>query len=102
MLEPTDGHVKVLAASFRTLENIYEIIRVGTQVITINKERFDIWAKNGFEVPGDEFMYEFAGRSIPYKEVELGKNWAEYDIKHELTESGLKGFVEDWNALLIQ
>jgi transaldolase len=100
MMEDTDGHVKVLAASFRTLENIYEIIRVGTDVVTINKERFELWAQNGFEVPGKEFVYEFKGQSIPYEQVEMGKEWQDYNIQHELTEAGLQKFVEDWNALL--
>lgn len=100
MMKETDGHVKVLAASFRTLGNIYEIIRVGADVVTINKDRFELWAKNGFEVPGKEFVYEFKGQSIPYEQVEMGKKWQDYNIQHELTDAGLKKFIQDWNALL--
>lgn len=100
MLAQTDGHVKVLAASFRTLDNIYEVIRLGADVITINKERFELWAQNGFEVPGKEFVYNIKGASIPYEEVKLGKNWQKYNIKHELTDTGLQKFIDDWNSLL--
>lgn len=100
MLKGTDRHVKVLAASFRTLDSIYEVIRIGADVITINRERFELWAKNGWQVPGKEFVYQFRGSSIPYEEIELGKEWQAYDIKHEMTDSGLQKFAADWNALL--
>lgn len=100
MLKGTDRHVKVLAASFRTLDNIYEVIRIGADVITINRERFELWADSGWQVPGKEFAYQFKGASIPYEEIELGMEWQAYDIKHELTDSGLQKFAADWNALL--
>ena len=100
MLRETDGHVKVLAASFRTLDSIYEANRVGADVITINSQRFKLWEENGWEVPGKEFVYNFKGASIPYERVAGGKSWHEYNIKHGLTDSGLQKFIDDWNALL--
>jgi transaldolase len=100
MLRGGDGHVKVLAASFRTVENILEMIRVGADVITVNLDRFKLWSEEGWRLPGDGFKYEFDGKDIPYEEIGLGKDWQAYDIKHELTDVGLQRFADDWNSLL--
>lgn len=100
MLHESNSHVNVLAASFRTVENVYEMIRVGVDVITINLGRFELWADSGWQLPGDDFKYEFDGKAVPYEEIELRKDWQEYDIKHELTDTGLQQFVDDWNNLL--
>jgi len=100
MMHQGDGHVKVLAASFRSVENVLEMIRVGVDVMTINLERFELWAKEGWRMPGSDFVYKFEGVDVPYKEVKLGQDWREYNIKHEMTEVGLQRFVDDWNDLL--
>jgi len=57
MLKGSDGHLKVLAASFRRLDNILEMIRVGADILTINKERFDLWAEEGLKLPDEDFVY---------------------------------------------
>ena len=100
MLKGSDGHLKVLAASFRRLDNILEMIRVGVDILTINKERFDLWAEESFKLPDEDFVYKFDGEDIPYEEVELGNDWREYGLQHDLTDIGLQRFVDDWNALL--
>lgn len=100
MLKQSDGHVKVLAASFRRVENIFGIIAAGADILTINLDRFQLWADTGFKLPDKNFVYTFDGKDIPYEEVELGKDWREYDLRHALTNSGLKTFADDWNALL--
>lgn len=100
MLKKGDGHVKVLAASFRRVENILAIIDAGADILTINYERFQLWADAEFKLPDQSFAYTFDGKEIPYEEVELDKDWRGYDLHHELTDSGLKKFADDWNALL--
>ena len=39
-------------------------------------------------------------KEIPYKDIDLNKNWQEYDITHELTVKGMERFSADWNALI--
>lgn len=101
MLKEGDGHVKVLAASFRRVENILGIIAAGADILTINYERFQLWADAGFPLPTKDFVYTFDGKEIPFEEIALGKNWREYDLQHDLTDAGLKKFADDWNALLV-
>jgi transaldolase len=101
MFKESDGHVEVLAASFRRLDNILEMIRVGTDIITINLGRFESWQEEGFVLPDENFVYEFDGKDVPFENIKLDKDWREYDIHNELTDIGLQKFVDDWNALLI-
>lgn len=101
MLHEGNSHVNVLAASFRSVDNIYEMIRVGIDVITINLGKFESWADVEWQMPGEDYKYEFDGKDILYDEIELGQDWQTYDIKHELTEVGLQQFVDDWNNLLV-
>lgn len=101
MLKQADGHVKVLAASFRRVKNILGIIASGADILTINLDRFQLWADAGFKMPDENFVYLSDGKDIPYEEVELGKDWREYDLHHELTDAGLQKFADDWNALLL-
>ena len=101
MFEKSDGHVEVLAASFRRVDNILEMIRVGTDVITVNLDRFKLWQEEGFALPDKKFVYKFDGEDVPCENIELGKDWREYNIGNELTDVGLQKFVDDWNALLV-
>jgi len=38
--------------------------------------------------------------SIPYREIDLTKNWQEFNISHELTTKGIERFSSDWNKLI--
>jgi len=100
MMHQGDGHVQVLAASFRSVDNIMEMIRVGTDVLTINMARFELWQEAGFKLPGDDFVWQFNGKDIPYEEVSLGKDWRKYNIQHEMTDVSLQKFIDDWNNLI--
>lgn len=100
MYERGDGHVKVLAASFRRVENILEVIRLGADILTVNLDRFTLWEETGWRLPDESWRYEFAGREIPFEEMALDQDWRAYDIRHELTDAGLQKFADDWNNLL--
>jgi transaldolase len=101
MMHQGDGHVEVLAASFRSVDNIFEMINVEADVVTINLGKFQAWADEGWKLPSSDFRYNFDGKDIPYEEIQLGQDWKTYDIHHELTDVGLKQFVDDWNNLLV-
>jgi len=38
--------------------------------------------------------------AIDYLQLDLNKNWNEFNIRHDLTDAGLQKFAEDWNSLL--
>lgn len=99
MYKEGDGHVHVLTASFRRQESILEVIRLGTHAVTINYKLFEPWAKEGFPLEVD---YVSDGADIPYQELDLSLPWDVFDISHELTDSGLQRFADDWNSLLKQ
>jgi len=39
-------------------------------------------------------------RPIPYKQLELNASWESFDLKHELTDQGIKKFVDDYKSTL--
>ena len=49
------------------------------------------WAEKGLPMPLTP---------IPYQEIDLTKNWQEFNIFHELTDKGIQKFADDWNNLI--
>jgi len=39
-------------------------------------------------------------RLIPYKQLDLNASWESFDLKHELTDKGIKRFVDDYKSTL--
>lgn len=37
--------------------------------------------------------------TIPYQELDLAKDWQDFDIFHKLTKAGIEKFAYDWNHL---
>lgn len=97
MYQEGDGHVHVLAASFRRQESFLEAIRLGAQAVTINFKLFEPWATQGFPL---EVNYSSEGQNISYQDLNLTQDWREFDLHHELTDIGLQRFADDWNNLL--
>lgn len=98
-----DGHVEVLTASVRNIEQILYALNIGANIITIPFKIFKEWGDAGFRTPYTNYIYhkpELA--DIPYQEnIALGRHWTEYDIKHDLTAAGVVMFWQDWNSLLL-
>ncbi|MBI4022487.1 MAG: transaldolase [Candidatus Andersenbacteria bacterium] len=94
-----DDHVKVLAASFRRVDNILAVIRLKADILTINLDRFKLWQEAGWPRPDEQWHDQFAGRDIPYEDISLDKDWRGYDLHHDLTDVGLQKFADDWNNL---
>ena len=60
-----------------------------------------------FPSPDRSFRYEAvdgkgdALRPVPYKEEkDLSASWESFDLKHELTDKGIKRFVDDYKSTL--
>jgi transaldolase len=101
MYQKGDGHVEVLTASVRNLDHLLYAIKLGSDIITVPFNILKEWGEKGLPIPGDDYIYDPHGlKEIPYKDIDLKKNWQEYDIFHELTVKGMERFSSDWNALI--
>lgn len=97
-----DGHSEVLSASVRTLAHFMQSLAVKADIITAPAKVLIEWADAGMPVPDENFHYDSSAfKKIDYKEVDLTKEWNEYDITHPLTTKGIERFASDWNALIV-
>jgi transaldolase len=101
MYKAGDGHSEVLSASVRTLPHFLQSLAVKADIITAPASVLKEWASAGMPVPDENFVYDISSfKDIPYEEVDLNKEWNEYDITHPLTTKGIERFATDWNALI--
>ena len=96
-----DGHVEVLTASVRNIDHLLYAVKLGSDIITSPFGILEEWGKKGLPLPGPDYRYD-AGtlKSIPYEEIDLTKDWQDYDIRHDLTDKGMERFSQDWNSLI--
>ncbi len=96
-----DGHVEVLTASVRNEEHLLYAIKLGSDIITSPFKILKEWGQGGTSMPGPDFEYKRPKlKPIPFEEIDLDREWQEYDIRHDLTDHGMKRFSDDWNALI--
>ena len=106
MYRSGDGHVHVLAASFRKLEHLLQSMALGAELATSPAKILEEWVAAGFPLPDQNFRYQaqekggHALRPIPYKELDLNAPWDSFDLEHELTDKGIKRFVDDYKSTL--
>lgn len=101
MYEKGDGHVEVLTASVRNLDHFLYALKLGSNVITAPFKILKEVAEKGLSVPGSDFVYEEDGlKPIHYLELDLGNDWRDFDISHDLTDTGIEKFSGDWNSLI--
>lgn len=112
--EQGDAHVMVLAASIRNLNHLLYLLKLGVDITTSPKEVLTEWQQKGLSIPGvsfdkelfsnqDEFvrsMNRLSLKNISYESYDLEQDWSTLDISHELTNSGLQKFADDWNGLI--
>lgn len=101
-----DGHVHVLAASIRHLDHLLASFALGVELATVPAQVLTEWATKGFPMPDQDFRYRAVnakGQSlapIPYKELDRNSPWQSFDVRHELTNTGIQRFVADYRATL--
>jgi transaldolase len=101
MYRQGDGHVEVLTASVRSLDHLLYALKLGSDIITVPFKVLQEWGRKGLPLPGPDYVYDSHGlKPIVYDEIDLSKDWHEYDIRHELTVKGMERFSEDWNKLI--
>lgn len=96
-----DGHVDVLTASVRNLEHLLYAIYLGSDIVTAPFNVLKEWADKGLEFREDNYKYNLDNlQKIPYKNLDLNKNWEDFNLFHELTQKGIQRFSNDWNMLV--
>lgn len=101
MFKNGDGHVEVLTASVRNLNHFLYAINLGSDIITSPISVLKEWKEKELIMSGDDFVYDAGNlKEILYQEIDLNKNWQEFNISHELTDIGIKKFSDDWNSLI--
>ena len=96
LLAKGDGHLLVLAASIRSVEQLLYCFVLEADLVTVPAKVLQKWAENKFPMPQEGFVYESIGQPIAYQELSLDRPWQSYDLRHELTEKGIRKFAEDY------
>ncbi len=106
MYESGDGHVHVLAASIRSVEHLLGSFQLKAELVTAPSKIWEEWGAEGCPLPASDFVYEAKGKdgkplsAIPYKNIDLNRNWESFSIEHKLTATGIRKFVEDYRSTL--
>jgi len=101
MFQKGDGHVEVLTASVRNIDHLLYALKLGSDIITVPFNVLKEWVERKLPIPEDNYVYNQKNlKSIPFKDIDITKNWQNYDIRYELTDKGIERFSSDWNALI--
>jgi transaldolase len=106
MYEDGDGHVYVLAASIRHVDQLLASFATGAELATVPAKVLVDWDIKDFPMPDKDFSYKAVDASgkplkaIPYKVLDLKRPWQSFDIAHELTTAGIQKFVADYRSTL--
>jgi transaldolase len=101
MYQKGDGHVEVLTASVRTMDHFNYALKLGSDIITAPFDILKHWGEQGLPLPVPTYTYNKRElKDIPYQEINLNKNWQEYDLAHDLTNKGMDKFSQDWKAMI--
>jgi transaldolase len=95
-----DGHVLVLAASIRNLQQLLRCFQLGVDLVTVPAKVLMDWAAVSCPLPDENFAYKPTGAPIEYRQLDLSQPWQRFDIGHELTNTGIRKFVEDYRSTL--
>jgi len=95
-----DGHVLVLAASIRNLQQLLRCFQLGVDLVTVPANVLMEWVAVGSPQPDESFAYKPTGVPIEYRQLHLNQPWQRFDIGHELTTKGIRKFVEDYRSTL--
>jgi transaldolase len=106
MYRAGDGHVQVLAASIRHLNHLLGSFALNADLVTAPSKVWEDWAAASFPVPDKNFVnpqIDSANkplRPIAYKSLDLNQGWESFDIRHDLTTTGIQRFVADYRSTL--
>ena len=100
MYKESDGHVEVLAASIRSVEQLMAALAIKCDILTVPYPVLSAWIERGMPMPDQTFSYDTKGmQEIPYKELSLADPYTTFNIEHPLTTKGIEKFSQDINTL---
>lgn len=100
MYDEAGSHVEVLAASIRSMEHFLYSLALRADILTVPSKNIKEWLALG-QPAGEGYVYDAKNlKPIPYKKLDLSKNWRDFDIAHPLTDKGVERFASDWNSLI--
>jgi transaldolase len=102
MYRAGDGHVRVLAASIRSLNHLLQCLSIGADLVTAPATVLSQWAETGLSMHPPGFRYTPTGKPITYQDLDLEQPWHRLNIHHELTIKGVEKFAADYRATLSQ
>jgi transaldolase len=108
MYKVSDGHVYVLAASIRTVDQLLACFALGVELVTVPIKVLESWAAKGLPMPDRNFVYRGFDthgkplKPIPYKNINLTKPWGAFNLRNELTRKGIEKFVADFEGTLLR
>lgn len=96
-----DGHVAVCASGMRTIEDIMHMITLGPEAISAPAELLKEWFEKGMHMPDEMFARDAQGKkSLPYLELDLTKDWREFDLASDISVLEAQNLVQEWKELL--
>ena len=108
MYKASDGHVYVLAASIRTVDQLLACFALGVELVTVPIKVLESWAAKGLPMPDRNFVYRGVDtdgkplKPIPYKNINLTKPWSAFNLRNELTRKGIEKFMADFEGTLLR
>jgi transaldolase len=102
MLAQGDGHLRVLAASIRNLDQLLYCFWLDVDLVTVPAKVLTLWAEKNFPMAEAGFQYRSSAKPIPYEELELTQPWEKFNIAHELTTKGLEKFAADYRKTIAE
>ena len=101
MYQSSDHHVSVLTASVRNINHFLYALSLGSDIITAPFNILKEWAEIGLQIPDKDFVYNSGIlKDIQYQELDLNKDWYDFNISNKLTDIGIERFSNDWNTLI--
>lgn len=110
MFDKSDHHTQLLTASIRSLKQLLYALYLEVDIVTVPFGILMEWAENGLPllqenseaISLDSKIYLGTQnlKPIPYEELDLDKDFNQFNLQHELTTAGLLKFSQDWNKLL--
>lgn len=97
-----EPHVKILAASIRSLDHVYASLAYGADIMTIPLPMIEAWVADGKKSP-ESYVIENGLKPLEYEEIPFHEDPSAYDISRAegtLLDEGLKKFAADWNSLI--
>ena len=97
----SDGHVAVCASGMRTLQEMMRAITLGPEAISAPLELLKEWFEGGMRMPDETFIYDAQGKKpLPYLELDLSKDWREFDLTSESSALEAQNLAQEWKELL--